>query len=140
MPGASRLQAETTDREEGDEDSKAATKRLKEMKLGMNGPFTPTEAVGGRSMPDNRSDEEILGEEYRVEVDTDDAEDGGGRGNIQVINTWTVDQSSPAGSRGGTDFLVCRGGEHTSIFAKCYIPITSRKGLHFLRFTQALSL
>lgn len=80
MPGASRLQAETTDREEGDEDSKAATKRLKEMKLGMNGPFTPTEAVGGRSMPDNRSDEEILGEEYRVEVDTDDAEDGGGEG------------------------------------------------------------
>ncbi|KAK4203787.1 hypothetical protein QBC40DRAFT_250910 [Triangularia verruculosa] len=28
-----------------------------------------------RSMPDNRSDQEILGEEYRVEVDTDDAED-----------------------------------------------------------------
>ncbi|KAK4203783.1 hypothetical protein QBC40DRAFT_315478, partial [Triangularia verruculosa] len=49
MPGASRRQTETTDGEEGD------PKRLKM-----------------RSMPDNRSDQEILGEE---EVDTDDAAD-----------------------------------------------------------------
>ncbi|KAK4642672.1 hypothetical protein QC761_0086920 [Podospora bellae-mahoneyi] len=60
MPGASQWQA--TDGKE------AATDRMK-------GHFTNTKAVGGKSMPDNTSDEEILGE-YRAEV-KNDAVDGG---------------------------------------------------------------
>ena len=35
------------------------------VKLGIDGPFTEARAVGGRSVPDNNSDEDILGDEYR---------------------------------------------------------------------------
>ncbi|KAK0744867.1 hypothetical protein B0T21DRAFT_380984 [Apiosordaria backusii] len=104
MPRGSRWDTDATDTEVDDEQAKAAKERLKEMKLGMNGPFSHAKAVGGRSMPDNRSDEEILGEEYRAEVNNNktggDVEDGRGNGNIQVVETWTVDRSSPVGSRG----------------------------------------
>ncbi|KAK4641122.1 hypothetical protein QC761_609580 [Podospora bellae-mahoneyi] len=100
MPGASRWHAETTDGEEGDDKAKKAEQRTRQLKMGVNGPFTHTKAVGGRTMPANTSDEEILGQEYRQNM-TDNVEDGSGRGsNIQVIETWTVDRSSPVGSRG----------------------------------------
>ncbi|KAK4194408.1 hypothetical protein QBC40DRAFT_34878 [Triangularia verruculosa] len=102
MPGASRLESEATDVEGDDGDTKANKQRLKEMKLGMNGPYSHSEAVGGRSVPVNESDEEILGEVYRTEMNKTggDVEDGLGNGNIQVVETWTVDRSSPVGDRG----------------------------------------
>lgn len=94
-----RWQAETTDGEEGDDRAKKAEERTRQLKMGVNGPFTHTKAVGGRTMPANRSDEEMLGQEYRENM-ADDVEDKIGRGsNIQVVETWTVDRSSPVGSR-----------------------------------------
>lgn len=71
------------------------------MKLGVSGPFTETTAVAGSDVcaPDNGSQEEILGDEFRADHRRrrSDIETGKGNGpvkpTIQVTEEWRVDRS-----------------------------------------------
>ena len=71
----------------------AAAVDFEHMKLGIDGPFTETKAVG-RAHSDNQSDEEILGDEYRQ--DRYKAPHPGRErpsGSIQVREEWRVVRS-----------------------------------------------
>lgn len=77
-----------------------------DLKLGINGPFTETTAVAGGDVcaPDNGSQEEILGDEFRTgghggpgkkraDLEAGKAHHGQPKASIQVTEEWRVDRT-----------------------------------------------
>ncbi|KAK3940295.1 hypothetical protein QBC46DRAFT_127916 [Diplogelasinospora grovesii] len=95
--GKSQVSHTTSGTDNGPGGSGANNGSFTDVKLGINGPFTETRAMAGRVAPDNHSDEEILGEEFRrSQVRGSDPERGmtsGGNAAIQVTEEWRVTRS-----------------------------------------------
>ncbi|KAK3353365.1 hypothetical protein B0T25DRAFT_607625 [Lasiosphaeria hispida] len=97
MPGGRSKKGDETDTDGKSQQTSRADgdgSSFRDVKLGINGPFTDARAVAGRAAPDDNSDEEILGDEYRTHrARVSDPEREGANPAIQVTEEWRVTRS-----------------------------------------------
>ncbi len=93
MPGAPKRSGADSESNNKSQAGEGDGSSFRNVKLGINGPFTHTSAVAGRvELGDNHSEEEILDETYRAQRrKMSDPERGDAA--IQITETWRVTRS-----------------------------------------------